>query len=158
MVDETLTYETLAARSIITFFQNDREPIKVHIFGKLLSRAFQKYIVSRAHHRSGKSYSELKLVISEITSYFISGTLHLIKKINEYITVSNNDRQVFRFSLTPSLKNIISHSPSNACNSTQRHRRPMKVYIFEEISIRTFQKYIVLHGFDHYEQSYDLSK
>ena len=63
----------------------------MHIFGKLLSRAFQKYIVSRAHHRSGKSYSELKLVISEITSYFISGTLHLIKKINEYITVRNND-------------------------------------------------------------------
>ena len=69
------------------FFQNGRQPIKVYIFGKLSSRASQKYILLYVCDQSEKSYGLLKLVISEITSYFISGTLHLIKKINEYMKI-----------------------------------------------------------------------
>ena len=55
------------------FFQSGRRPIKVYIFGKLSSRAFQKYILLWVYDHSEESYpvmAALMLVISKITSYF----------------------------------------------------------------------------------------
>jgi hypothetical protein len=61
------------ARLMDNFFQSGRRPIKVYIFGKLSSRAFQKYILLWVYDHSEESYpvmAVLMLVISKITSYF----------------------------------------------------------------------------------------
>ena len=44
------------ARFMHNFFQNDFQPIKVYIFGKLSSWAFQKYILLWVYDYSEKSY------------------------------------------------------------------------------------------------------
>ena len=61
------------------FFQSGRRPIKVHVFEKPLTRAFQKYILLWVGDHSEKSYpSILRLLRSGYFGYFGLDTSHEI--------------------------------------------------------------------------------
>ena len=50
------------------FFQSDRLPIKVYVFEKLSSRAFQKYILLWVTDHSEKSYLRKTILADKISS------------------------------------------------------------------------------------------
>ena len=130
------------------FVHSGSWPTKVYIFGKNSSRSLQKYVLSLVFNLSMRSYNAKR-------EGWLKVTRGLLIKKNCYITISFFGLlhcALIIFKITKSLTMwFASPSPDEFLFHQINIRN-------REISISTFQKYIVLQCFGNYEQGYNRSK